>query len=121
MNTKALRTLFAAPAAAIVVTTSATLTAPAASAGSVWEDALLWFNGPVDANGDGKWTGNVSATDSGVSGPRKCDGTGGGQTKTPDDDAKDPAQNTATRALLLGVWRIALGRRGRACGHKKSH
>ena len=55
-----------------------------ASAGSVWEDALLWFNGPVDANGDGKWTGNVSATDSGVSVPRKCDGTGGASCEMPD-------------------------------------
>ena len=80
MNTTTLRTLFAAPAAAIVVTTSATLTAPAASAGSVWEDALLWFNGPVDANGDGKWTGNV--TSGGI--PRQCDGTGGDTCEMPD-------------------------------------
>ena len=51
---------------------------------SVWQDALLWFNGPVDANNDGKWTGNVSATDSGVSVPRKCDGTGGATCEMPD-------------------------------------
>ena len=51
---------------------------------SVWQDALLWFNGPVDANNDGKWTGNVSATDSGVSVPRKCDGTGGDSCEMPD-------------------------------------
>jgi len=47
---------------------------------SVWQDALLWFNGPVDANNDGKWTGNV------ISGgiPRQCDGTGGATCEMPD-------------------------------------
>ena len=47
---------------------------------SVWRDALLWFNGPVDANNDGKWTGNV------ISGgiPRQCDGTGGDTCEMPD-------------------------------------
>ncbi len=29
-----------------------------ASAGSVWKDAILWFNGAADLNNDGMWTGN---------------------------------------------------------------
>ena len=37
---------------------------------SVWEDAVLWMNGPVDLNGDGKWNGNVGSPV-----PVKCDGT----------------------------------------------
>lgn len=53
-------------------------------ASSVWEDAILWFNGPVDANGDGLWTGNVTAADGGVAVPRQCDGTGGAACEMPD-------------------------------------
>ena len=68
----------AALASALAI--QAAIPATSATAGSVWQDALLWFNGPVDANNDGKWTGNKS--ENGV--PRKCDGTGGATCEMPD-------------------------------------
>ena len=76
MNLKSTSAAILASALAIQTAIPAT----SATAGSVWQDALLWFNGPVDANNDGKWTGNVS--EGGV--PRKCDGTGGASCEMPD-------------------------------------
>ena len=67
MNATTLRS-FAAPIAAITV---AATTVPTTSYGeSVWKDAVLWFNGAADLNGDGKWNGNVGSPV-----PVKCDGT----------------------------------------------
>ena len=37
-----------------------------ASAGSVWKDAIFWFNGAADLNNDGMWTGNAQSSGSGI-------------------------------------------------------
>ena len=42
---------------------------------SVWRDAILWYNGAVDLNNDGYWTGNDYA---GTTIPRKCNGSSTG-------------------------------------------
>jgi hypothetical protein len=66
MNAKTLRSLAASAAFTVAATTVPTTS----YGGSVWKDAVLWMNGPVDLNGDGKWNGNV-----GYPVQVKCDGT----------------------------------------------
>ena len=57
---------------------------------SVWKDAILWYNGAVDLNNDGYWTGNV--VDGGI--PRKCDGTGAGSELPDARHGAFPSHNT---------------------------
>ena len=67
MNKTTLRSL-AAPIAALTV--AATTMSTTSYGESVWKDAVLWMNGPVDLNGNGKWDGNL-----GYPVQVKCDGT----------------------------------------------
>ena len=50
----------------LLIIGAAALCTTATFGASVWEDAILWFNGAADLNNDGMWTGNVQSRGSGL-------------------------------------------------------